>query len=349
MGDRLVARRDGTAIRVNTVTRPLVDERTATWSAIIGWSDDVTASAPGRAATSSPRSPVEAAERERLHRERLEFLGAVNDALLALVDTPGADDERDPDCCAPARRLVLDPCAAVHGGIGARRRGRPRRSGDGRATPAELQDRFPYDPDAPTGVPRVIRTGAHGVPSGHHRRGGRRVRRSPTRSVTSSRSWRLRSTIAVAAAQARPHPRRVAVRRCRVRHVATRTTTSPLAATGRRPHRIEHREPPPVRATARDRPHAPAQPAARSAARRSRVSRWPSATGRPVRRTTSEVTSTTCFHCDPARPVGGRDRRRLRHRSRSGRVDRVGAALDTRQRLARRHSRRGACVRSTER
>ena len=53
MGDRLVARRDGTAIRVNTVTRPVVDSDGHV-VAIIGWSDDVTARCAWPSSASSP-------------------------------------------------------------------------------------------------------------------------------------------------------------------------------------------------------------------------------------------------------------------------------------------------------
>ena len=77
------------------------------------------------------RVAAEAAERERLHRERLEFLGAINAALSASTTRPAGDDERDPHCGATPRRLVHDPRAAVHERDRARGRGRPRRPGDG--------------------------------------------------------------------------------------------------------------------------------------------------------------------------------------------------------------------------
>ncbi|MGD9705805.1 MAG: SpoIIE family protein phosphatase [Acidimicrobiia bacterium] len=95
-------------------------------------------------------------EQERLSRERLEFLGRVNDALAAARDrsevmraVTRAAVPRLGDWCSifvlPEGGLIpdievahTDPemVAYVH----------------------ELMDRFPYDPDAPTGIANVIRT-----------------------------------------------------------------------------------------------------------------------------------------------------------------------------------------------
>lgn len=99
-----------------------------------------------------------AAENERLQRERLEFLAAINEALNesstmrdVMVNVTRRAVPRLGDWCTIH---VLDD--------------------DGRSTPdvevghvdpamisfaRELQDRFPYDPEAPNGVPAVIRSG----------------------------------------------------------------------------------------------------------------------------------------------------------------------------------------------
>jgi PAS domain S-box-containing protein len=99
-----------------------------------------------------------AAENERLQRDRLEFLAAINEALNrssttrdVMVNVTRRAVPRLGDWCTIH---VLDE--------------------DGRSAPdvevahvdpamvsyaRELQDRFPYDPDAPNGVPAVIRSG----------------------------------------------------------------------------------------------------------------------------------------------------------------------------------------------
>jgi PAS domain S-box-containing protein len=102
---------------------------------------------------------VEAAERERLQRERLEFLSAINDSLLR------SDTVQDlmTNVTRTAVPRLGDWCA-IHvlpftGGL-------VPRVEVAHIDPAmvdyarQLQARFPYHPDAPNGVPRVIRTGA---------------------------------------------------------------------------------------------------------------------------------------------------------------------------------------------
>jgi serine phosphatase RsbU (regulator of sigma subunit) len=103
-------------------------------------------------------SAVEAAETERLSRERLEFLGAINDALSR------SDDERQlmRNVTQTAVPRLGDWCAIFV---------LPESGGEvpeveiAHSDPAvvaygkELQQRFPYDPNATTGIPSVIRTG----------------------------------------------------------------------------------------------------------------------------------------------------------------------------------------------
>ena len=99
-----------------------------------------------------------AASSERLQRERLEFLGIINDALNA--SSTVSEIMRNVTQMAVPR---LGDWCSIHVV--------PR---DGRSTPdmelahvdpamvayaREIHDRFPYDPDAPMGVAAVIRTG----------------------------------------------------------------------------------------------------------------------------------------------------------------------------------------------
>ncbi len=103
-------------------------------------------------------SAVEGMHRERLHRERLEFLAAINEALNLAVDVrevmvnvtrsavPRLGDWctihvlTRPDSLIPDVEIAhVDPDMVSYA--------------------HQLQERFPYDPGAPTGVPWVIRTG----------------------------------------------------------------------------------------------------------------------------------------------------------------------------------------------
>ena len=101
---------------------------------------------------------LEAAENERLLRERLEFVGSINEALnqsatmhdlMTLVTSsavPRLGDWCSIHVLTDERSLIpavevahVDPTMVAYA--------------------RELQERFPYDPEAPTGVPFVIRTG----------------------------------------------------------------------------------------------------------------------------------------------------------------------------------------------
>lgn len=100
---------------------------------------------------------VEAAERDRVQRERLEFMATINEELNAsgsvddiLVRVTRATVPRLGDWCAvhlvegegPPRVEIahVDPAMVAYA--------------------RDLGERFPYDPDALVGVPNVIRTGA---------------------------------------------------------------------------------------------------------------------------------------------------------------------------------------------
>ncbi len=103
---------------------------------------------------------LEAAERERLQRERLEFLAAINDALNAssnvaeiMAKVTECAVPRLGDWCSIHVLGDRDPVPAVAIGHA---------DPDMVAYALELQKRFPYDADAPAGVPFVIRTGTTG-------------------------------------------------------------------------------------------------------------------------------------------------------------------------------------------
>lgn len=104
------------------------------------------------------RESIEATEQERISRERLEFLGTINDAIATSRDqaelmgnVTRAAIPRLGDWCslfvlpeAGARvpdieTAHADPAMVAHA--------------------KELRDRFPFDPDATIGMPNVIRTG----------------------------------------------------------------------------------------------------------------------------------------------------------------------------------------------
>jgi PAS domain S-box-containing protein len=101
---------------------------------------------------------IEAAENERIHRERLEFLGRINDAVAAahnrhelMVNVAAAAVPRLGEWCSiyvlPADNARLPEVEIAHSD--------PTMA----AYALELQERFPYDPDATVGMPHVIRTG----------------------------------------------------------------------------------------------------------------------------------------------------------------------------------------------
>ena len=96
-----------------------------------------------RGRTPDPRTPSGSPLRERLHRERLEFLDGLNDSALSAADHRRVDAQRRRRRRAPARRLVR-PLLRPRGSGRAGSRSRPHRSGQvrlGRGAP----QRFPYD------------------------------------------------------------------------------------------------------------------------------------------------------------------------------------------------------------
>jgi PAS domain S-box-containing protein len=101
---------------------------------------------------------IEAAENERIHRERLEFLGRINDAVTAahnrhepMVNVAQAAVPRLGEWCSiyvlPDDQARVPEVEIAH------------RDPNMVGYALELQERFPYDPDATVGMPHVIRSG----------------------------------------------------------------------------------------------------------------------------------------------------------------------------------------------
>ena len=291
MGDRLVARRDGTAIRVNTVTRPVVDSDGHV-VAIIGWSDDVTALRLAEQRELAAIA-VESAERERLHRERLELLGDVNDALAAsstlrelMTNVTRTAVPRLGDWCTihvlpfsggsvpEVEVAAVDPAMVVHAG--------------------ELRTRYPYDPGARFGVARVIRTGETAF---HPDITGEVLDElDATDEVREAiATLDLRSTMAVAL---RKRGRILGALQFAMSSASRRYTNDDVVLARNRSPPGSHRASRTCACTSNN-ARSPARCSGACCPQRYRrfpVSKWPSATGRQVRRTTSEATSTTCFH-----------------------------------------------------
>ena len=156
------------------------------------------------------RVTADAAERERLHRERLEFLGAINAALSAsttrqqvMTNVTRTAVPRLGDWCTihvmPFTGGALPDVEVAHV------------DPDVARYAAELRTRFPYDPQDRFGVARVIRTGEaefhpNITPAElDELNAGADVRRAIA-------ALDLRSIDRRAAAQTRPRARRPAVR-----------------------------------------------------------------------------------------------------------------------------------------
>jgi PAS domain S-box-containing protein len=97
------------------------------------------------------------AERERLHREQFEFMDRLNDSAISAAD----HRELMHNVAAAAVPQLGDWCALyfVPEGATAPEVEVAHRDPAKVAWAEELLQRFPYDPDAPRGVPAVIRTG----------------------------------------------------------------------------------------------------------------------------------------------------------------------------------------------
>jgi serine phosphatase RsbU (regulator of sigma subunit) len=125
----------------------------------IGCCMDITAQVEQRVAVEAAAEAArQLAERERVDRERLEFLVAVNDAL---ADAPGEKDVIDAFLQAAVPRLGDWCLVYLVDGPGDLR---PRVVShhvdpDMVSWLDSLRERYPYDPEAPNGIGYVIRTG----------------------------------------------------------------------------------------------------------------------------------------------------------------------------------------------
>jgi PAS domain S-box-containing protein len=156
--DHRVVWPDGTVRWIHGAGRVTVDGNGSVTGAI-GCTVDIT----DRMAAEEERrrltaAALAAAEREREHRERLEVLGRINDALAASRSMPAlmtnVVNAVVPRLADWASLYVLPTPEAIFPVIEV-----------AHVDPAmvrfahELQERFPYDPSAPTGVPAVMRDG----------------------------------------------------------------------------------------------------------------------------------------------------------------------------------------------
>jgi PAS domain S-box-containing protein len=149
---------DGSTHWISGAGAVTVDEH-GTATGTVGCSTDVTARiAQEQELQRLAALAMDAADSERLQRERLEFLGEINDALQRsstvreiMVNVTTQTVPRLGDWCSihvlPATGVQVPEVEVAHV------------DGDMVAYARELQERFPYQPDAATGVAHVIRTG----------------------------------------------------------------------------------------------------------------------------------------------------------------------------------------------
>ena len=155
-GDFTVLRRDGTPVRIWVQDQPVVDADGVV-VAIVGASEDVSDLRLIEQQNADLTEHLRlAAEEERVHRERLEVLSLINDALAAAETR----EEVMANVVHAAVPALADWCS-LHV------------LGDGPVPDVEiahadptkvayarsLRELNPYDPDAPRGIPKVIRTG----------------------------------------------------------------------------------------------------------------------------------------------------------------------------------------------
>ena len=150
---------DGTTHWLEGAGRVTVD-RDGTVTGTIGCTRDVTDRVlADRERQRFTMEALEAADNERIHRERLEFLGRINDALTSahnrhelMVNVANAAVPRLGDWCSiyvlPNNEARVPEVEVAHV------------DPEMAAYAVELQRRFPYDPDAAVGMPHVIRAGA---------------------------------------------------------------------------------------------------------------------------------------------------------------------------------------------
>ena len=283
------------------------------------------------------------ATRERLHRERLEYLDGLNDSALSATD----HRELMRNVAAAAVPQLGDWCAIYFLPEG---KAEPEievaHTDPAKSTWAEeLLNRFPYDRDAPRGVPAVIRTGQiEFVPVLRAETIERAIADVADRALAEE----LRSIIdALQATSLITVPLRTkrgvigAIRFVSAESGRTFDDEDVSLGTHRRwPYRRGAREHMADRSATGDRRDAPSGTAAAAAARhRRRQCRRSVLGGRYGDRGGRRLLR----HLQDRRPaLGDRDRRRLRHRPERGRRHRDRAAHDPRRRDARRPPSGGA-------
>jgi PAS domain S-box-containing protein len=149
---------DGTLRWVQGSGQVTVDEATGEATGAIGCSMDVTALMAARLELAESVAAAEAAtERERAHRQRLEFLGRINDALAAAVTR----DEIMQQVTRAAVPRMGDWCLihVVTDDGGPPDRVAAHADPAREALAAELAESLTWDPDADVGMPAVLRTG----------------------------------------------------------------------------------------------------------------------------------------------------------------------------------------------
>jgi len=156
-GDFTALRRDGTTVRIWVRNQPVIDAEGAV-VAIVGASEDVS---DLRRIEQQNADLAEhlllAAQEERVHRERLEVLSLVNDALAAA----GTREEVMANVVHAAVPAWADWCSLHVLGDGPVPDVEIAHAADpAKAAYADaLRELNPYDPDAARGIPKVIRTG----------------------------------------------------------------------------------------------------------------------------------------------------------------------------------------------
>lgn len=150
-GDRILRRKDGGSIHIFVDSRAMLDDDGEV-VAVVGASEDITVMRRLEA------EALAAVEQERIHRERLELLMEVNDALARantrqeiMANVVRSVVPRLADWCSihvlPEPNAVIPEVETYHV------------DPEMVAFARDVMDRHPYDPEAVTGVPEIMRTG----------------------------------------------------------------------------------------------------------------------------------------------------------------------------------------------
>jgi serine phosphatase RsbU (regulator of sigma subunit) len=151
-------RPDGTLRWVQGSGQVIVDDATGEVTGAIGCSLDVTALMEARLELAASVATAEAAtERERAHRQRLEFLGRINDALAAATTREQILERVTRTAVPRMGDWCLIYAATEDGGPPDRVSAHADPSRE--ALAAAVARDLTWDPDSPVGMPAVFRTG----------------------------------------------------------------------------------------------------------------------------------------------------------------------------------------------